>query len=332
MTDLVRYDAARKALEEVHRVDEAKEIRDKAVALQAYARQAKDSELISLATDIRLRAERKAGALLREMVLNGERERAGGDRKTKSQGAILKLSDLGVTATQSSRWQQLALLGQEEFEGRAERAKREAVRSVEMPAADRTREKQQKRETRERELAVNQRALPERRYGVILADPEWRFEPYSRDSGMDRAPENHYPTTATEGIEARGVAAIAADDCVLFLWATAPMLEDGLRVMRAWGFRYKTHFIWKKDRISMGFWNRNKHELLLIGTRGAIPRRRAGTQWDSVIDAPLGEHSAKPEKFLELVEHYFPNLPKIELNRRGPARDGWDAWGLEAGT
>jgi N6-adenosine-specific RNA methylase IME4 len=330
MADLVRYDAARKALEEVHRVDEAKHIRDKAVALQAYARQAKDRDMIGMATDIRLRAERKAGELLRLMAENGERETRGGDRRAKSQDETLRLGDLGVTKTQSSRWQHLALLDQEEFEARAENAKREAVRSVEAPAAERTREKQEKRETRERELAVNQRALPERRYGVILADPEWRFEPYSRVSGMDRAPENHYPTTETTGIAERDVASIAADDCALFLWATAPMLGDGLRVMSAWGFFYKSHFIWNKNRIGMGYWNRNKHELLLVGVRGEIPAPAPGTQWDSVIDAAIGEHSAKPEVFLELIESYFPNLAKIELNRRGPARPGWDAWGLEA--
>jgi N6-adenosine-specific RNA methylase IME4 len=329
----LRYDVARAALAAAHRIDEVKAVRDKAVALRAYALQAKDGELIGWATDIRLRAERRAGELLIEMAEKGERDRGdGGDRKSESRGATVKLADLGVTKTQSSRWQQLALIDEQAFEQRAASAKREAVRSVETPAADRTREKQERRETRERELAVNQRALPDRRYGVILADPEWRFEPYSRDSGMDRAPENHYPTTATDGIEARGVEAIAADDCVLFLWATVPMLEDALRVMAAWGFVYKSHFIWNKDRIGMGYWGRNKHELLLVGTRGGIPAPAPGTQWPSVIDAPLGEHSAKPEKFLELIEGYFPNLPKIELNRRGPARDGWDAWGLEAGS
>jgi N6-adenosine-specific RNA methylase IME4 len=69
---------------------------------------------------------------------------------------------------------------------------------------------------------------------------------------------------------------------------------------------------------------------LLIGTRGKIPCPAPGTQWRSVIEAPIGKHSEKPECFLEMIEAYYPNLPKIELNRRGPARPGWDAWGLEA--
>lgn len=190
--------------------------------------------------------------------------------------------------------------------------------------------KQEARTVREVELAAEQRALPDKRYGVILADPEWRFEVYSRDTGMDRAADNHYPTSATDAICARPVGDIAAKDCVLFLWATVPMLPDALRVLAAWGFEYKSHCIWKKDRIGTGYWFRNAHELLLVGTRGEIPAPAMGTQYISAIDAPLGEHSAKPDIFLTMIEAYFPTLPKIELNRRGPARPGWDAWGNEA--
>lgn len=191
--------------------------------------------------------------------------------------------------------------------------------------------KQEARGERERDLADKQRALPQRKYGVILADPEWRFEVYSRETGMDRAADNHYPTSETDAICARPVRDIAAADCVLFLWATAPMLPDALRVMQAWGFAYKAQAIWVKDRIGTGYWFRNKHELLLVGTRGNIPAPAMGTQWPSVIEAPAGEHSAKPDRFHELIESYFPSLPKIELNARR-ARPGWDAWGLEAPT
>ena len=186
------------------------------------------------------------------------------------------------------------------------------------------------RDEREADLGARQCALPEAKFGVILADPEWRFEPWSRDSGLDRAADNHYPTSAVEEIAARDVASIAADDCVLFLWATAPMLPQALVVMAAWGFEYRSHVVWAKDRTGTGYWFRNAHELLLVGVRGAIPAPAMGTQWDSLIAEDLGEHSAKPAAFLTMIEHYFPNLPKIELNRRGPAAKGWAAWGNEA--
>lgn len=192
--------------------------------------------------------------------------------------------------------------------------------------------KAERRAERELELACKQAALPSLRYGVIVADPEWRFEPYSRETGMDRAADNHYPTSATEIIATRPVATIAADDCVLFLWATVPMLVDAMEVLKAWGFEYKSHAIWDKVHVGTGYWFRNRHELLLVGTKGDIPAPAMGDQFASVMTIARKEHSAKPEQFLEMIEQYYPNLPKIELNRRGPPRPGWHCWGLEAGT
>jgi N6-adenosine-specific RNA methylase IME4 len=190
-------------------------------------------------------------------------------------------------------------------------------------------EKAEKRARRELDLSARITALPDKRYGVIVADPEWRFEPYSRDSGLDRAADNHYPTSATAIIASRPVGEIAADDCLLGLWATVPMLPDALAVMDAWGFAYRSSMAWVKDRIGTGYWFRNQHELFLLGVRGNVPAPSPGLQSPSVVHAPVGKHSAKPEIFLDILEIYFPTLPKIELNRRGPARPGWDAWGNE---
>jgi N6-adenosine-specific RNA methylase IME4 len=166
---------------------------------------------------------------------------------------------------------------------------------------------------------------------VILADPPWRFEPYSRDTGMDRAADNHYPTMTLDEICAVAVAGtIAADDCVLFLWTTLPMQRLAHTVMEAWGFDYRTGFVWVKDRIGTGYWNRSRHEVLLLGVRGHPVAPAPGTQPDSVIERPVGAHSAKPAVVHELVEAMFPSAAKIELFARRP-RAGWDAWGLEAG-
>ena len=193
-----------------------------------------------------------------------------------------------------------------------------------------TQEKKERREQREADLGARQNALPTKKSGVVYADCEWENKPWSLETGMDRAAANHYPTSSLEAIKARDVPSIAADDCVLFLWATVPMLPQALEVMAAWGFTYKSQLIWIKDRVGTGYWFRNQHELLLVGTRGDVPAPAMGDQWVSVIDAPVTEHSAKPEIFLEMIEEYFPNLPKIELNRRGPPRPGWSAWGYEA--
>lgn len=330
MTDLLLYENARAALAELHRVDEVKEVRDKAVALEAYARQAKDRELIVQATEVRLRAERRAGELLLAMERSGDLHAQGGDRRSKFREGILKLEDVGVSGKESMRWKERARLAEPDFERKLAETYREVERSLAATREERQAEKKERRAAREAELGAKQRALPGGKYGVIYADPEWKFEVWSRETGLDRAADNHYPTSDLETIMARDVASIAAPDCVLFLWATAPMLPQGLAVMAAWGFAYKSHCVWNKDRIGNGYWFRNKHELLLLGVRGDVPAPAMGLQFPSAIEAPLAEHSAKPDVFAEMIEIYFPTLPKIELNRRGPPRKGWDAWGNEA--
>ena len=155
---------------------------------------------------------------------------------------------------------------------------------------------------------------------------------WSRETGLDRAPDNHYPTSPAEIIQSRPVGDLAADDCVLFLWSTIQHEAIAHEVMKAWGFEYKSQVIWKKPSIGLGRWVRSCHEIMLIGTRGNPPCPAPGTQWPSVIEAERGAHSEKPEAFYELVEACFPTAPKIELNCRGKARPGWDAWGNEAAS
>ena len=172
-------------------------------------------------------------------------------------------------------------------------------------------------------------ALPLKRYGVILADPEWEFQVWNEDTGSDRSAENHYPTSTLGEIKKRDVPSIAADDSVLFLWATPPMLPQALEVMAAWGFSYKSQWAWVKDKAGNGYWNRNQHEILLLGTRGNVPAPIQGPKSASVIFAPVAQHSEKPKAFYRLIEGHFPTLPKIELNAR-EKRKGWTAWGNEA--
>lgn len=191
---------------------------------------------------------------------------------------------------------------------------------------ERTKQKQEARRKREEGLALK---TPQGKYGVIYADPPWKFEVYSEDTGQGRAAEAHYSTMPVEDIGKIPVASFAADNCVLFMWTTAPTLREAFALLAAWGFVYKTHCIWAKDKIGLGFWFRNQHEILIVAVKGMPPAPAHGTQWPSVIEAPRGRHSEKPAVFYELIEGYFPNLPKIELFARSQ-REGWDCWGNEA--
>lgn len=204
--------------------------------------------------------------------------------------------------------------------------------------AEQQAEKKQRRAEREAELAprilageADLKALiaSGQRFGVILADPEWKFDVWSEATGMDRSPDNHYPTSSLDVIASRPVGEIAAENCLLLLWATAPMLPEALEVMAGWGFTYKTNASGHKDRIITGYWLRSRHEHLLIGVRGNVPCPAMGDQWESVFEFPVTEHSAKPDFAHRFADRFFPNWPKIELNAR-TAYPGWFAWGAEA--
>jgi N6-adenosine-specific RNA methylase IME4 len=245
--------------------------------------------------------------------------------------------------------------------GLPEAQQNEIARQAEAGAANvvRTVIKQGVRAVREAELGAKQAQLPDSQYGVILADPEWEFVTFSKITGVDRSASNHYPTSPWETIGARDVQKLSAKDCLLLLWVTD--LARGIRVMESWGFEYKSYFVWVKDIVvfagidfakgagdsatyfktvgpaGTGYWNRDRDELLLIGTRGQVPAPAMGTQGESVIFAARpkitgtmrGKHSAKPAFAHEWVDKHYPTLPKIELNAR-TRRAGWDAWGLEA--
>ena len=164
-------------------------------------------------------------------------------------------------------------------------------------------------------------------YSVIFADPPWRFEPYSRNTGMDRAADNHYPTMTTEAL--CNLTVPATENCTLLMWATAPMLLQALQVMAAWGFEYRTHVVWTKPTSGTGYWFRNAHELLLLGTKGDVPAPAPGDQFLSWHEAPRSKHSEKPELFYDMINAMFPNQVGLEMFARGP-RPCWDAWGNEA--
>ena len=165
---------------------------------------------------------------------------------------------------------------------------------------------------------------------MIYADPPWRYETWKGQGVAER----HYPTMRLDDIKALPVSELADRDCVLFLWATFPMLPEALDVLRAWGFRFKTvAFTWiklapKTNRIfwGMGYWTRSNAEICLLATRGQ-PRRQARNV-HQVIISHVEEHSKKPDEARQRIVALMGDVPRIELFARQTA-PGWDVWGNE---
>ena len=162
-------------------------------------------------------------------------------------------------------------------------------------------------------------------YTVILADPPWRYD-YS--VANSRAIENQYPTLDLSEIQALPIGDAIADDAILFMWATSPKLAESLSVVEAWGFTYRTCAVWVKDKIGMGYYFRQRHELLLVATRGGLRAPAPPDRPDSVIEAPRGQHSAKPAIVHDLIAAMYPEHRRLELFARRPV-EGWGVWGNE---
>jgi N6-adenosine-specific RNA methylase IME4/ParB-like chromosome segregation protein Spo0J len=164
--------------------------------------------------------------------------------------------------------------------------------------------------------------LPTGLFDLIYADPPWQLG----NPDSDTAPENHYPTMGLEEIAALELP--VAENAILFLWAVNCVLEQAFEVMRTWGFSPKTNLAWVKPSIGLGSWARNRHELLLVGVRGAFAPPPSARRPDSVIEAKRRRHSQKPDCVYELIEAMYPDAKRLELFARG-TRQGWSAWGNE---
>lgn len=164
------------------------------------------------------------------------------------------------------------------------------------------------------------------RYPVIYLDPPWRYEHAESES---RAIENQYPTMSLDEIKAMDMSKVAFDDCVMFMWATSPKLAEAFEVLDAWGFSYRTCAVWDKQKIGMGYYFRQQHELLLVAVKGQPPTPAPADRPSSVFSYPRGQHSAKPHEVYEIIEAMYPTLPKIEMFCRTP-REGWGVWGNQS--
>jgi N6-adenosine-specific RNA methylase IME4 len=173
--------------------------------------------------------------------------------------------------------------------------------------------------------------IPMFKYGMIMADPPWAFKTYS-EAGEEKAAQAQYDCMDLAAIKAMRVGDIASRDCVLWLWATNPMLPQAFEVMAAWGFQFKTAGHWSKKTVNgnqafgTGYILRCAGEPFLIGTMGDPVCAR---NVRSVIEGPVREHSRKPEESYEAAERLVSNVDRMDFFSRQP-RANWDRFGNEA--
>ena len=177
-----------------------------------------------------------------------------------------------------------------------------------------------------------------RQFGCLLADPPWQFQNATGKIAPEHKRLARYGTMRLAEVEALPVAACAAETAHLYLWVPNALLPEGLGVMRAWGFAYKTNIVWHKlrrdggsDGRGVGFYFRNVTELLLFGVRGPNARTLPpGRTQVNYVGTRKREHSRKPDEIFPLIEACSPG-PRLELFARGP-RDGWSCWGDQAAS
>lgn len=175
-----------------------------------------------------------------------------------------------------------------------------------------------------------------KKYKAIYADPPWQFQNRTGKVAPEHKRLTRYSTMKLDDIKKLPVGTVADEKCHLYLWVPNALLPEGLEVMKAWGFEYKTNIIWEKvrqdgapDGRGVGFYFRNVTEILLFGIKGEKNRTLdAGRRQVNLIRAIKREHSRKPDEFINLIES-CSSSPYLELFARGN-REGWDMWGNQA--
>lgn len=247
---------------------------------------------------------------------------------SKSKADIIK--DAGFTPKQVQRFQTMAAHPEIVEQVKAEARENDDIASradiLKRIKAEKKRQEQQEsiREQIDKPKTTNHVDIftTNKKYRVIYADPPWSYND-KQDTGMLGGAVKHYTTMPLDDICALPVP--AADNAVLFMWVTSPLLEDSFKVINAWGFKYKSSFVWDKVAHNMGHYNSVRHEFLLIATKGSCTPD-VKKLYDSVVSIERTEHSRKPKEFREMIDTLYPVGERLEMFAR-EAPEGWDVWG-----
>lgn len=338
MTKLVPISEVERMLAGIETLSDAATVRRAATAVKELARQAGLSlEEQNRAAEAKIRAEWQGGRLLKRMPRAESPVTAGvagpgRGKKTNGSAAVglspyaVAIKDAGIEETEARRWQRLADFDEPRLTEIVRSCNNELTTAYVLRAWRRE-EKNEKPDPEADALAV--RTLDElvgsgRKFSTIYADPPWLYG----NQGTRGATGDHYGGMTAAEVAALPVKDIVADDAHLHLWTTNAFLFDAREVIEAWGFTYKSCFVWVKPQMGMGNYWRVSHEFCLFGVRGSASfGSRSEMSWR---EWRRGRHSAKPEPMYELIEKVSPS-PYVELFARR-RREGWSAWGNQIGT
>lgn len=318
-TDIIinQLHAAEAALVVAQNPTQAADIADKAEAARVYAKRIGAAlPVINRATSIKLKAERKAGELLAGMEMKP-------GPKGNSNGT---LPSLGITKIQSSRWQRAATVPEDTFRkylSDADVLGKEITTSGVLKLANAHAPKNGAK-TPERTDGIctdlQELVASGQKFGTIYADPPWRYN----NQGTRASTDNHYDgDMSIDEICAMPIGELCADKCHLHLWTTNAFLFECPKIFEAWGFEFKSTFVWVKPSFGIGNYWRNSHEIMLLAVKGGqTALSRSEKSW---TECKRGGHSAKPEIVRHTIERLSPG-PFLELFGRSP-RVGWTVFG-----
>jgi N6-adenosine-specific RNA methylase IME4 len=172
-----------------------------------------------------------------------------------------------------------------------------------------------------------------KKYSIVYADPPWDYKGQKQHAGAGKKTTGsasvHYSTMKLKDLKKLPISSLVADDSLLFMWSSSPHLDQGIDLMKAWGYKWATvGFVWDKLRVNPGFYTMSQCELCLVGKRGKIPKPRGARNIRQLVSDLRGKHSVKPTEVRLRIEQMFPHHKRIELFARHKY-DGWDAWGDE---
>ena len=173
--------------------------------------------------------------------------------------------------------------------------------------------------------------LPNKKYSIIYADPPWDYKGQTQHNGEGGKSTGgaleHYKTVKLQDLKNLPIDDICEDNCLLFMWATSPHLDQAIELLKDWGFSWATiAFVWDKQKVNPGFYTMSQCEIVLVGKRGKIPKPRGSRNVRQFVSEERQKHSRKPDEVRDRIDLMFPNHKKIELFAR-ESFDGWDSWG-----